>query len=158
MATQIRHVKQPTDNSCMSAVISMITTIPVTEVMTRYHDRLKSQEVWYDHILRDFQIPHIVGHVNRADLMSGYGHILTVPSLNMAGDFHGILVLWPAGSDQTVILDPNTNRPGKRYYCQAPDPSNPLEYGLVNWRVDVYIPLAEGGKELEIIDAFSDQQ
>jgi hypothetical protein len=65
-----------------------------------------------------------------------------------------VLLVWAESMVNPVVLDPNYLRPGKHYYRFEAEPNEPLGHTLINWRVDVYIPLADQGRELEIHDGF----
>lgn len=150
--TIIKHLQQPTDKTCMSTVLAMIAGVDVHAIVDKYHDGFLHRSIWYDTVLRDLNIPHLRGQIDHAELMSGFAHFLTVPSLNIVGDFHAVLLLWPESLVNPIVLDPNCLRPGKHYYCfEAPD-DEPMAHSLVNWRVDVYVPLAGQGAELEVVN------
>jgi hypothetical protein len=134
----------------MSTVIAMISGRSVHEVIDTYDHEFCARNIWYDRPLRDYGITYLRGHLDRADLMSGFAHLFTVPSLNIPGDFHAVLLVWAIDQENPIVLDPNYLRDGKHFYVFEASPDEPMAHTLINWRVDVYIPLLQQGIGLEV--------
>lgn len=113
--TEIKFVQQPTGDSCTSACLSMLTGIPIDEVIEKFHSDWKAKKsnpaVWLNQNGFNYEVNHNP-FCHTAEWGSVY--LLTVPSLNIVGGLHHIVM--DLRSDTEVILDPNYGKVGKKYY------------------------------------------
>ena len=54
----LKHQQQPTHNSCMSACVAMISSQPVTEVVTLWHEKFHNKEAWLDDAMDYYRGTH----------------------------------------------------------------------------------------------------
>ena len=139
----LKHQQQPTHNSCMSACVAMISSQPVTDVVAQWHDKFHSKEAWLDDALDHYNIPYFYGHPKKAELLPDFVYFLTVPSLNIVGGLHQILVAVKKGL-VVEILDPAKGREGAKYYVYG-ECRNSEECELISWSIDLAVPVVEWG-------------
>ncbi|SQA60902.1 Uncharacterised protein [Raoultella planticola] len=83
--------------------------------------------IWLDDALDYYKIPYFYGSQRKAELLYGFIYFLTVPSLNIQGGLHQILMSLTA--DRGIeVFDPVMGRPGAKYYVlwQKPRMMNSL--------------------------------
>lgn len=113
--SDIKFVQQPTADSCTSACLSMLTGIPIHDVIETFHYDWKAKKSNPAVFLNRNGFNYEVNHnpfCHTAEWGSVY--LLTVPSLNIVGGLHHIIM--DLRSDTEVILDPNYGKAGKKYY------------------------------------------
>lgn len=145
MTLEIKLVQQPTADSCTSACLSMLTGIPVNEVISDFHHRWKDPNDGYDpsSYLMEKGCPFIVSRDPFNNfLVWGRVYLLTVPSLNVEGGLHHIVV--DVRGEEEKVFDPNEGKEGRRYYYgwSGATIKSPLAVKLHGWIVDLW--LAEG--------------
>lgn len=144
----IIHQQQPTFNTCMSACVAMVAGQPVDEVVKRWHQAFHDKTDWLDDALDYYKIPYFYGNQRRAELLYGFIYFLTVPSLNIVGGLHQILVSLTA--DRGIeVFDPVKGRPGSKYYVYGEVLSDD-EVCLHSWCVDLSVPVVQQSNQEEI--------
>lgn len=135
----IELVQQPTDNTCSSACLSMLTGIPVNVVVSEYHDiaRLSGSTMNPWVYLQSKGIESRYVPTYSQVLWYGRTYLLAVPSLNVPGILHHI-VLTPNQDHDIRVLDPNFGRHGKKYYIWE-ESEDPLEFKLQSWHAELEI-------------------
>lgn len=137
----IQHQTQPTFNTCMSTCVAMIAGQPVNEVVERWHQAFHDKADWLDDALDYYKIPYFYGSQRKGALHEGFIYFLTVPSLNIQGGLHQILVSLTA--DRGIeVFDPVKGRDGSKYYVY-PNPQNDDEVRLHSWCIDLSVPVAK---------------
>lgn len=137
----LQHQTQPTFNTCMSACIAMVAGQPVDEVVSRWHQSFHDKTDWLDDALDYYKIPYFYGSQRRAELLYGFIYFLTVPSLNITGGLHEILVSLTA--DRGIeVFDPVKGRPGAKHYVYG-EVTSPYEVCLHSWCVDLSVPVVQ---------------
>ncbi|AVU77113.1 hypothetical protein [Pseudomonas rhizophila] len=134
---------QPCPTSCMSACVAMALNIPVGMVRREHHDTYHEGGS-----LRDVLQAYGVGFesfdsadrhsINRSGLW-----LLAVPSLNIEGGLHQILVEFDKDSGTWVVFDPNRTVGERKFYSAAPDDEGPLARALSGFSTDAFIPIEE---------------
>ncbi|EBD4137240.1 hypothetical protein ACEVVA_002080 [Salmonella enterica] len=132
---EIKHQKQG-DLDCVCTCIAMITGIKRRTITRRYQHRYMNESGFdTNNILDDLGVKYRKCiHGDRIDLNKVY--LVTVPSLNMAGLFHQIIIDTRAGFE---ILDPNRGVSGRNYYVLRASPSARKQIKLRAWILDYEI-------------------
>lgn len=111
----IKLVKQPSYNTCTSACLAMLTGLPVEQVVEEFHER------WFDKDTRNSQhnpftylcskglTPFLCCNPYDNYLYEGVVSLLTVPSLNLIGKNHHILVDYQS-DHKWKVLDPSSKK------------------------------------------------
>ena len=126
-------VKQPTDNTCMSACISMITGIDIeTVIKDFYSDYFSRKGATFPAVVKflfeaGFE-PLIDGDFEEAHVFNkDYAYVIGVDSLQSKGKYHAV-VLYFDDRENLQILDPMTDIGD--WYCYG-------EYAQDNGSVDI---------------------
>ena len=127
----LRHLQQPDGTTCMATCLAMILDMDLDQCIALYHDKLYSQDFWFDDILDEHNIPYTYGHPARRRLHEGYVYLATVPSLNNIGGNHQVVIDYR--DDEYMVLDPNIGRHGVLEYAQD-------GHNLFGWHIDLIIP------------------
>lgn len=136
----ICHLTQPTKDSCMATCLSMVLGISEKEGYKLYHKKLQKYEIWFDTILDKYGIPYYYGSPRSNRLSGNVLCFATVPSLNMQGLLHQILIQYEEG--KFTVFDPAQGRVGSKYYIpNNQEIDNELQVNLQSWLVDLVIPL-----------------
>ena len=139
----IQFVQQPTHNTCTSACLSMITGIPVADVISDFHnDWVDGQKTNPSKFLLKHGFEHSQEKfVWNNNIYGGHVYLLTVPSLNIVGGMHHIIF----DANQEIgkrVFDPIKGRPDKTYYVDwIGDEVDKNEVKLSSWVVDLEIEI-----------------
>lgn len=136
----IQFQQQPTENSCMSACVAMVSAQPVKDVVQRWHDAFHDRSEWIDDALDFYKIPYFYGHPRNGELLYGFVYFLTVPSLNVKGGLHQVLMSLTADRKNIEVLDPNMGRDGCKYYVWGPEKAED-QATIISWTVDIAVPM-----------------
>lgn len=136
----IKHVKQPTLNTCVSACLAMILNKPVEKVIKEFHSRYYNNwEITISEYLTKNGVPHHCSEGGgRETLHMGGLFLCTVPSLNIPGALHQIVI--DMTDHKFIVHDPIKGWEGKKFYV-GPD-QDPEELGafiIHTWVKDVEI-------------------
>lgn len=136
----IKHVKQPTLNTCVSACLAMILNKPVEKVIEEFHSRYYNNwEITISEYLTKNGVPHHCSEGGgRETLHMGGLFLCTVPSLNIPGALHQIVI--DMTDHKFIVHDPIKGWEGKKFYV-GPD-QDPEELGafiIHTWVKDVEI-------------------
>lgn len=124
---EVRFVQQPTPVSCVHACLSMVTGVPVRELIDRFGNHGLSNEEQATVLTEMGIVPIPVPQSGGAHPMPyGGANFITVPSLNIAGATH--LCVLEYQNDRWVLFDPNYGRKGKRHYSRKALYSNRQEF------------------------------
>ncbi|HHT1687825.1 TPA: hypothetical protein ACTYOT_006075 [Raoultella ornithinolytica] len=137
----LQHQQQPTFNTCMSACVAMVAGQPVDEVVQRWHQSFHDRTDWLDDALDYYKIPYFYGSQRKAELLYGFIYFLTVPSLNIQGGLHQILMSLTAERG-IEVFDPVMGRPGAKYYVYG-KAENDEQFGVTSWCVDLSVPVVQ---------------
>ncbi|UIU26973.1 hypothetical protein SA80RD_86 [Escherichia phage vB_EcoS_SA80RD] len=136
----IKHVKQPTLNTCVSACLAMILNKPVEKVIEEFHSRYYNNwEITISEYLTKNGVQHHCSEGGgRETLHMGGLFLCTVPSLNIPGALHQIVI--DMTDHKFIVHDPIKGWEGKKFYV-GPD-QDPEETGafiIHTWVKDVEI-------------------
>lgn len=140
MRHKIKHVKQPTANTCVSACLAMLTGKPVEHVMEEFHDDYYNgwKTTVYEYLVKNGVecIPYSGGGDERVS--PGNVYLATVASLNVPGSLHQIVMDLSDG--KFVIHDPIKGWGDKRFYVGPDeDPEQEGAFIIHSWSVDLLI-------------------
>ena len=111
---QVKFVRQPSARTCVQACLSMVTGVPIADLIERLGDRGLDRETETT-ILTEYGIFPELLPVEHVWLFSGV-YLMTVPSLNLLGHTHRIVVFEDGENDLWKLYDPNRGRRGVRYH------------------------------------------
>lgn len=116
----IKHVKQPTLNTCVSACLAMILNKPVEDVIEEFHSRYYNNwEITISEYLTKNGVKHHCSEGGgRETLHMGGLFLCTVPSLNIPGALHQIVI--DMTDHKFIVHDPIKGWEGKKFYV-GPD-------------------------------------
>jgi len=111
---RIKWVKQRTDWDCSYACIAMACGVTLEEVIavSSYDGAMYESEML--RVIAHFQ--HLPIYIQGDTLYPDRTHIICVPSLNLTGLNHSIVVKTFAPDEPVLVLDPQQDREGKKFY------------------------------------------
>lgn len=117
---KIKHIRQPTDYTCVLASVAMSSHIPLVRVIatakkTCDHNVLEMGLNSNDTHNLLVALGLKFEHTWPAKLNIGNVYLASVPSLNKEATFHSVCFNM---QDVFEVLDPQKGRPGKKYYDQ----------------------------------------
>jgi len=117
MVRDLVHVQQQRDYDCAHACVSMVSGVPLEKLHELYPGPAGMSKELITWALRDFGVKFAVKRLNT--LNWGTVFLVTVASLNVAGGMHSIVIdrRW----DRQLVLDPQRDRPGKKWYSDLND-------------------------------------
>lgn len=133
----IRHQKQG-KMDCVCTCIAMISGIPRRVISRKYHNRFMNENDYdINNILDELNIKYRKCDPNEMIKLNCV-YLVTVPSVNMLGWFHQIIIDTREGFK---ILDPNRGLKGRKYYVFRSLPKGKNQIKLQAWITDyeVYI-------------------
>ncbi len=115
MTIQVQHVQQPSPVTCVHACLSMVTGIPVNDLLDRFGNHALDLETKIT-VLSEMGI-HTTPVEGRITPQIPPGvYFATFPSLNKTGKTH--LCVIQCDGNEAQIFDPNEGREGvKHYHC-----------------------------------------
>lgn len=140
----IKHQRQPTDNTCVSACIAMILGCDVDAVIKEFHSEFFAGNISILSYLEECGIEAKVGTVGFVTRM-GKTQIVSVPSLNEEAKFHSV-VSDTRGGKGYQIYDPQMGNEGKRFYTAYGKNGNG-GVALQSFSVDIVVTDARFFKE-----------
>lgn len=143
----IQFQQQPTKTSCMSACVAMVSGQPVEDVVQRWHESFHDKTSWLDDALDFYKIPYFYGSQRKGELLYGFVYFLTVPSLNIKGGLHQILMSLTA--DRGIeVFDPNKGRKGCMYYVWGGEQGGD-QFVVTSWCIDLAVPVIQPARGSE---------
>lgn len=140
---EIKHITQPTNNSCMTTCAAMILGKDVEWILDN-HEEVYNGTVWLDDLLRHENIRFYYGHPREAVISGHCLALITVASLNHEGGLHQVLVMRTdyKGEVTFQVFDPMRGYGNNyRYYVAPGEVESNNEVELRSWMVDLIIPL-----------------
>ncbi|HEF0026997.1 TPA: hypothetical protein R8G57_001495 [Citrobacter freundii] len=133
---QIKHQKQG-DRDCVCTCIAMIAGIKKRIIRNRYHDRYMNEHNFKeDKILDDLGIKYTT--CNNSTVIKGKVYLATVPSINMLGYFHQVII---DARESMQVFDPNRGVKGRNYYVTKVSPTSSKQIKMHSWILDYEIYL-----------------
>ncbi|WOD12790.1 hypothetical protein RPW65_08100 [Pseudomonas sp. NyZ704] len=140
MSLLIVHQQQPTPDTCTCTSIAMICGMPAGEVIRRFHEGYMTRMFGFGRILDDLGIPYRAYQSDEDHVIDDAGaYLLTVPSLNIPGFLHHLVVEMDE-EGEWVVLDPVIGREGKRFYT-ASLPRSEAELMLAGYQIDAFVSI-----------------
>jgi len=115
----------------------MVLNRPIDEVTAEFHDDYLSGDLWIHEYLKrhgvEFQTMSLLD-----DPESGYVYIASVPSLNLKGHSHQIIIDTRVEENGAVLIDPQKGRGGKEWYVNLAPGSElgPGEFQVITCNYD----------------------
>lgn len=113
-------VQQPTATTCVHACLSMVTGVPVDDLVTRFSGNGLSFHEEFTALVEHGIWPDVITRIDH-NQQDGFWFV-SAPSLNLPGRLHRIVVEQRDGD--FIVHDPNSGRAGVKSY-----PSNALHGG-----------------------------
>lgn len=110
---KIELVNQVDDKTCASACISMLTGMPIDKVIEEFHGDYLALNIDIGDYLRSKGFVVRDAYSKERLLKPGSVYLLCVPSLNVVGGLHEVVV---DIRDVFEIYDPQAGRKDKKYY------------------------------------------
>lgn len=141
MSFLIGHQMQPTSNSCFSTCMAMLKAVPARVVISEVHDWYFAGNVSTRQVLDRLEIPFESFDTADLPFFSRDGaYLVAVPSLNMPGGLHQIIVECYGGS--LLVLDPAAGVQDWKYYVAALTDGYPNQVKLYGYVIDAFIDRA----------------
>lgn len=130
MESIIRLVNQSLSNNCASACIAMILNEDVDIVTEQFHDKYIGQGIQPHEYLESKGIKFRHCMTAERSLTIGFVYILSVPSINIKGGSHYIVV--ERVEDGWFVYDPNDGKEGRFSYSNL-NTGDDLYFPIVSW-------------------------
>lgn len=136
LTSTLNLVNQPTENTCTSACLAMLTGAAVADVIAEFHTDWLAWKTTPKKYLAERGLTFIENASPFNRLMEwDKVYLLTVASLNKEGGLHHIVV--DLRTCPETVLDPNNGKLGKKYYVGwSEQSSDPLAVALLSWCID----------------------
>jgi len=128
MTIEVKHVQQPSAVSCVHACLSMVTGIPVSELIDRFGNHGLGLDVEATVLTEMGIYPTKISTGIESQIGVGV-YFMDVPSLNLTGKMHLCVMVYDG--HEMIIYDPNEGREGVKSYHpkglhsgNSPSPSN----------------------------------
>lgn len=107
---------QPCPVSCVATCIAMIAGKPATVIRDQFHDCYRDGNLSIGDMLRELGIPFTDFRSAERNSVNERGiWLLGVPSLNIRGGGHQIVLEWD-DEDDLMVFDPNLGHDDRSYY------------------------------------------
>ena len=109
----IKHVKQPNAVTCVQACWAMVSGWPIEAIIKEAGDKGLSCSEEYELALKTGL------YFNQCawpSLLPNLYHMVTVPSLNLEGVTHRIVLYYDEPRAKMIVFDPNQGREGVKVY------------------------------------------
>ena len=136
---KIKHVMQPTPNTCVSACIAMLLDIPVETVIEEFHDLYVDNQMNADEYLELKGMSAYPLLSTYRQVLPGNTYLICAPSLNLEGATHEIIMDFRT---EFRVYDPNMGREGKKYYVwKNGENLGELEVDIKGYSFDFWVDL-----------------
>lgn len=134
----INHQTQPCPVSCVSTCLAMLLDRPAEAVIEQFHKRYREHGISMREMLSQLAIPFNSFDTCDDRLLDSVGaYLVVVPSLNITGGTHQILI--EVTEDDYYVIDPVMGRQGRRYYVNRGAASGDLEIELNSFTIEAFI-------------------
>lgn len=117
----LNHLTQTQDLNCASTCLAMILDFEVNEVTEQFHEKYVNQEMEVWEYLDLQKIEYRRCMADERKLKSNCVYIMSVPSANIVGGNHYIVVQTTEDGKNWYILDPNKGKEGRKVYGEDID-------------------------------------
>lgn len=114
----ITPVQQTLDNNCTSACIAMITGLDISAITAEFHKDYIGMRVDTPEYLDGLGFSYRRCLAAERKLHPGYVYLVAVPSLNIKGGMHNIVIQTSLDAERWYVIDPNEGKEGKEIYPQ----------------------------------------
>lgn len=132
MEAKLKHQMQPCQTSCMCTCIAMILDVPAQVIIDRFHTRYREKDMSIREMFTELHVKFMswdsadrnsMGHMG-----SGY-YLSSVPSLNVQGGLHSIVLEFDADELLWIVHDPQKGT-GFKYYEGKKNPDDDNSFAL----------------------------
>ncbi len=110
---ELKHQQQATNTSCVAACIAMVTGIDQLRIISQMEKHDGGRSSMHDEFRQWVRMGYLPRRLPYGDLRHGAVMVATVPSLNIPGGNHRIVI---DHRKCLKVLDPNEGREGKLFY------------------------------------------
>lgn len=128
--TLITHVQQTLSNNCVSACLSMITGKTIDEVTAEFHQPYVDMQTEVSDYLDANGVTYQRLYAGERNIKPDTAYLAVVPSLNIPGALHQIVIETTTDGEQWWVYDPNEGREGKQSYAGDTIQAYILEYAI----------------------------
>jgi len=138
----LKHLTQPTPTTCVCTCVAMLLGKTAQEVVDKWHDLYyHHQEPLMDILEEEGLSVEYHYSAGSAKLLPGNLYMITVPSLNIEGSLHQVIVDWRDTAVGPVCLDPAKGLLDRKYYTLSEDEWDDVVEArlLTSWILDFTI-------------------
>ena len=136
--TLIDHQMQPCPINCVSTCLAMIAGHPCADIIERFHLKYRKGGFSMRDMLNELRIPfQSFDSADEPALECVGAYLCTVPSLNIRGGIHQIIV--ELDDEDYWVIDPVMGREEKFYYVKRGTVKTDLEVELGGFVIDAFI-------------------
>ena len=144
--SEIVFQQQNRPKNCASACVAMVLNLPIDEITEYFQEAYDSGDILIHDYLQKRGIETVP--MSLADKpIPGFVYFLAVPSLNIKGESHQVIMDFRSEEAGAVLIDPNKGREGKEWYVNLAEGSelSPGEFQVITCNYDyrLTIPAAE---------------
>lgn len=110
---EIKHRQQVTNTSCVAACLSMVTGVEQERIIGQMAKHDGGRSSLHDEYRQWVRMGYLPRRLPYGDMKFGAVMVATVPSLNLPGGNHRIVI---DHRECLKVLDPNEGREGKLFY------------------------------------------
>lgn len=134
----IKHQMQPCPFSCVSTCLAMLSGRPASEVVALLHEGYRANVITLREMLNGLKIKFSsFDSVDGGELVNEGAYLCTVPSLNIQGGNHQIIIV--VTDCDYIVHDPVKGREGRLYYVKRGDANEALQVELGGFIIDAFI-------------------
>ena len=113
----IKHQTQPCTVSCVATCLAMLVDEPVQGLIERFHARYRAGATSMRQLLDELEVPFRSFDSCDLPMLNESGaYLISVPSLNIQGGMHQIIIEVDATGVDYFVHDPVKGLEGKMYY------------------------------------------
>lgn len=136
---KLQHQTQPCPYSCVCTSVAILAGVPAQQLVEKYHQGYRDGTVTVRQILDGAGLKYVTfDSLDGGDLSEEGAYLVTVPSLNLTGGNHQIVI--EVAEDDYYVIDPVKGRTNRHYYVKRGDVSSVLEFELGGFRIDAFFP------------------
>jgi len=140
--SQIVFQQQNQPKNCASSCIAMLLNRPIEEVTEEFHEGYLAGEITVHEYLQKHGVD--VEPMNVTDTPTpGFVYFVGVPSLNIKGCSHYVILDAREKEDGFTLIDPNKGREGKEWYVNYSEGAelSPGEFSVITCNYDYRLTL-----------------
>lgn len=112
------HITQSLPDSCASASLAMLMSMPESVVIEEFHTRYKQQQLAVSNYLNEKEVNFRRCYTDERSAKENCVYMLCLPSLNMPKGSHSIIGVSDEDGIIMRLFDPAKGREGRKYYSE----------------------------------------